>query len=178
MASMRKEECFYLGSIVKKHSFKGEVIIKLDTDEPELYRHMESVFVDLSGNLVPFFIEKSSLSKATQLRVKFEDVNTEADAEAILKSGIYLPLNLLPKLEGNKFYFHEVIGFLVKDVNLGEVGLLVDINENAAQPLFEIDKDGRDIFIPLIDDFIKKVDRKNKEILVETPEGLLDLYLN
>ena len=52
---MRKEHCFYLGSIVKKHSFRGEVVIKLDTDDPELYRNMESVFVDLGGNLIPFF---------------------------------------------------------------------------------------------------------------------------
>ena len=92
---MRKEECFYLGKIVKKHSFKGEVVIKLDTDEPELYGNMESVFVDLGNNLVPFFIEKSSLSKGTMLRVKFEDVNSEDDADAIVRSGIYLPLAFL-----------------------------------------------------------------------------------
>ena len=126
---MRKEDCFYLGKIVKKHSFKGEVVIKLDTDEPELYRNMESVFVNLGNNLVPFFIEKSSLSKGTMLRVKFDDVNTEEDAEAILKSGIYLPLDLLPKLEGNKFYFHEVIGFKVIDAAFGEVGVVVNIND-------------------------------------------------
>ena len=174
---MRKEDCFYLGRIVKKHSFKGEVVIKLDTDEPELYRNMESVFVDLGNNLVPFFIEKSSLSKGTMLRVKFEDVNTEDDADSIVRSGIYLPLNLLPKLEGNKFYFHEVIGFKVIDKNHGEVGVIVNINDAAAQPLFEIERDDTEIFIPLIDDFIKKVDRENKEVQVETPEGLIDLYL-
>ena len=95
---MRKEDCFYLGKIVKKHSFKGELVIKLDTDEPELYGNMESVFVDLGGNLVPFFIEKSSLSKGTMLRVKFEDVNSEDEADMMIRSGIYLPLNLLPKL--------------------------------------------------------------------------------
>jgi len=85
----QKEDCFYLGRIVKKHSYKGEVVIKLDTDEPQLYRNMESVFVDIGNNLIPFFIEKSSLSKGTMLRVKFEDINTEEDAEAILKSGNY-----------------------------------------------------------------------------------------
>ena len=174
---MQKEECFYLGNIVKKHSFKGEVVIKLDTDEPELYRNLESVFVDLGNNLVPFFIEKSSLSKDTFLRVKFEDVSTEQDADAILKSGVYLPLDLLPKLSGNKFYYHEVIGFTVVDEDFGEVGVIENINDKAAQPLFEIDRDGTDVFIPMIDDFIKKIDREHKIIEVKTPQGLIDLYL-
>lgn len=174
---MRKEDCFYLGKIVTKFSFKGEVVIKLDTDEPELYKEMESVYVDLGNNLVPFFIEKSSLHKGNQLRVQFEDVYSEEDADAILKSGIYLPLDLLPKLDGDKFYFHEVIGFKVVDVNFGEVGVIAHINDKAAQPLFEIDREGNEIFIPMIDDFIKKLDRKNKTIEVETPEGLIELYL-
>lgn len=175
---MQKEDCFYLGKIVKKYSFKGEVIIKLDTDEPELYRNLESVFVDLGNNLIPFFIEKSSLSKSTMFRVKFEDVNTEQDADAIMRAGIYLPLNLLPKLTGNKFYYHEVIGFTVIDTNFGEVGEIQSINDTSAQPLFEIDRGGNEVFIPMIDDFIKKIDRDNKIVEVTTPEGLIDLYLD
>ncbi len=175
---MRKEDCFYLGKIVKKHSFKGEVIIKLDTDEPELYHNLESVFVELGGNLIPFFIEKSSLSKSTMLRVKFEDISTEADADAIVRSGIYLPLSMLPKLDGDKFYYHEIIGFEVIDKNFGKVGKIMSVNDTSAQPLFEIDKNGTEIFIPMIDDFIKKVDKTNKIIEVETPDGLIDLYLS
>ncbi|OSY86995.1 ribosome maturation factor RimM [Tenacibaculum holothuriorum] len=174
---MRVEDCFYLGKIVKKHSFKGEVIIKLDTDEPELYKNMESVFVKLGNNLVPFFIEKSSLSKSTMLRVKFEDVSSEEDANAIMRSGIYLPLSLLPKLTGNKFYYHEVIGFTIIDASFGEVGIIKNINDTSAQPLFEIEREESVIFIPMIDDFIKKVDRENKIINVEAPEGLIELYL-
>ena len=174
---MRKEDCFYLGKIVTKYSFKGEVVIKLDTDEPELYKEMESVYVEFGANLVPFFIEKSSLHKGNQLRVQFEDVYSDEAADSILKCGIYLPMDLLPKLEGNKFYFHEVIGFTVVDVNFGEVGTIVHINDKAAQPLFEIDRDGTEIFIPMIDDFIKKVDKENNTIQVETPEGLIALYI-
>ncbi len=175
---MQKEDCFYLGKIVKKHSFKGEVVIKLDTDEPNLYENLESVFVDLGNNLVPFFISASRLSKGTMFRVKFEDVDTEADAEAILRAGVYLPLDLLPKLSGNKFYYHEVIGFTVVDATFGEVGNIVSINDSSAQPLFEIDSDGKEVFIPMIDDFIKKVDRENQIIEVDTPEGLIELYLS
>ena len=174
---MKKEDCFYLGKIVSKFSFKGEVLIKLDTDEPESYVNMESVFVDYNDNLVPYFIERCSLHKTNLLRIKFEDVDTEEDADDLLKADLYLPLSLLPKLEGNKFYYHEVIGFKIIDKSYGEVGTLTAINDATAQPLFEIDRDGVEILIPMNDDFIDKIDRESKVIIVNTPEGLIDLYL-
>jgi len=175
---MRKEDCFYLGKIVRKHSFKGEVIVKLDTDEPELYQNLESVFVALGNDLVPFFIETISLQKGNQLRIRFEDVENEADADAILGVEVYLPLKFLPKLTGNKFYFHEIIDFDIEDVNLGYIGVITGVNDASAQPLFEVNSNGTEVFIPMIDHFIKKVDRENNKIIVETPEGLLDLYLD
>ncbi|MFN8325494.1 MAG: ribosome maturation factor RimM [Flavobacteriaceae bacterium] len=174
---MRKEECFYLGKIAKKFSFKGEVLIYLDTDEPEQYDKMESVFVEFNKNLVPFFIENSSIHKGDFLRVKFEDVDSEQDADELIGCHIYLPLSMLPKLEGNKFYFHEVIGFEVIDERLGNIGKIVSINDSTAQPLFEIDFQGKEILIPMIDHFIIEVNRKEKKILLKTPEGLVDLYL-
>ncbi|EGV42110.1 16S rRNA processing protein RimM [Bizionia argentinensis JUB59] len=175
---MKKEDCFYLGKIVSKYSFKGELLIKLDTDEPDLYENLDSMFVDLRNNLVPFFIESSQLHKSDLLRVRFEDVDTEADADALIKSDIYLPLDLLPKLEGDKFYYHEIIGFKVSDVNFGHVGTVSSINDSTAQVLFEIDRDGTEILIPLNDAFIVKVDKDKKEIILDTPEGLIDLYLD
>ncbi|WP_034919711.1 ribosome maturation factor RimM [Gillisia sp. CAL575] len=175
---MLKEECFYLGKIVSKFSFKGEVLIKLDTDEPEEYTGMESVFVEYNENLVPFFIERSGLHRSTLLRVKFEDVDTEEDAEDIMKCAVYLPLNQLPELDGDKFYFHEIIGFTVEDVNYGTVGKITAINDSTSQSLFEIDKNGKQVLIPLNDEFIEKLDKKNKIIFVKTPEGLIDLYLD
>ena len=138
---------------------------------------MESVYVEFGANLVPFFIDKSSLHKGNQLRVQFEDVYSDEEADSILKCGVYLPLNLLPKLTGDKFYFHEVIGFTVVDSNFGEVGTLVHINDKAAQPLFEIDSDGKEVFIPMVDNFINKIDREHKIIHVNAPDGLIELYL-
>ncbi|NJX14874.1 ribosome maturation factor RimM [Tamlana crocina] len=174
---MKKEDCFYLGKIVKKYSFKGEVLAKLDTDQPELYENLDAIFLELRNNLVPFFVERSQLHKSELLRLKFEEVDTEADADSIMKSNLFLPLELLPKLEGNKFYFHEVINFTIEDVNYGKVGIIKAINDSTAQALFEIDRNGTEILIPMNDEFIVKVDRKTKTILVETPEGLIDLYL-
>ena len=174
---MRKEDCFYLGKIAKKFSFKGEVLAYLDTDEPELYENMESVFVECNKNLVPFFIEQSSLHKNDFLRIKFEDIDSEADADGILNCPIYLPISMLPKLEGNKFYFHEVIGFEVEDKRFGRVGIIQSINDSTAQPLFEVLNGTVEIFIPMIDHFLVEIDRKNKKVKMDLPEGLIEMYL-
>ena len=174
---MRKEECFYLGKIAKKFSFKGEVLAYLDTDEPELYENMESVFVEFNNNLVPFFIENSSLHKNDFLRIRFEDVNNEEEADRLLGCAIYLPLKLLPKLSGNKFYFHEVIGFEIEDKRLGVFGIIQSVNDTTAQPLFEVLNGEVELLIPMIDAFLVKIDRANKKVIMDLPEGLVEMYL-
>jgi len=174
---MQKEDCFYLGKIVSKHSYKGEVLIKLDTDQPELYDNMESVFVALNHGLVPFFIERSRLHKTSLLRVQFEGVGDEATADSLLGKEIFLPLTLLPKLSGNKFYFHEVIGFAVEDKVHGYIGKITGVIDTTAQALLEVDFESKEILIPITDAIIKLVDRENKIVKVATPEGLIDIYL-
>lgn len=174
---MRKQDCFYLGKIAKKFSFKGEILLYLDTDEPEIYENLESVFVEINKSLVPFFILKSQLHKGKFLRIRFEDIENEEDADRIIGYEAYLPLSMLPKLEGTQFYFHEVIGFNVLDTRLGNIGKITGINDSGAQSIFEIDKNGTEILVPLIDEFIIALDRENKTITLETPEGLVDLYL-
>jgi 16S rRNA processing protein RimM len=174
---MRKEDCFYLGKIAKKFSFKGEVLLYLDTDEPELYEDMESVFVEFNKDLIPFFIENSNLHKNDFLRVKFEDVDSEEEADKMIGCEIYLPLNMLPQLEGNKFYFHEVIGFEIEDKRLGVFGKIVSINDSSAQPLFEVVNGSAEILVPMIDQFLVKIDRENKKVIMDLPEGLIEMYL-
>ncbi|WP_431162904.1 ribosome maturation factor RimM [Flagellimonas beolgyonensis] len=175
---MRKEDCFYLGKVVSKYSFKGEVLVKLDTDEPEIYENMESVFVSLGNNLVPFFIDRCRLHKSNLLRIDFEEVKDEPTADKIIGAELYLPLSMLPPLSGNKFYFHEVIGFTLMDEVYGNIGTIKSINDSASQDLFEVEKEGKELLIPINDEIITKVDRKNRTIHVKTPEGLVDLYLS
>jgi 16S rRNA processing protein RimM len=174
---MRKEDCFYLGKIAKKFSFKGEVLLYLDTDEPEIYKNLESVFVEFNKNLIPFFIQNSSLHKNDFLRIRFEDVKNEQEADDLIGHEVYLPLKMLPKLEGNKFYFHEVIGFEIEDQRLGIFGKIVSINDTSAQPLFEVLNGEVEILIPMIDQFLIKIDRKNKKVIMDLPEGLVEMYL-
>lgn len=176
---MRKEDCFYLGKIVSKYSYKGEVLAKLDTDEPELYENMESVFVLMKGNhLVPFFIDRCRLHKSNLLRIDFEEVKDEAAADRIMRHELYLPLSFLPKLEGNKFYFHEIIGFAVIDSELGNIGNVTGVNDSTSQAILMVDNQGKEILIPLTDEILTQVDRENKAVHVTTPDGLVDLYLS
>ena len=103
------------------------------------------------------------------------DTDSSAGCDTLLKKEAYLPLNLLPALKGNKFYFHEVTGFMLEDVNYGEIGIIESINDRSAQPLFVIKTEDSEILIPMVDDFIQKIDRKHKKILINTPEGLIDM---
>ena len=68
-------------------------------------------------------------------------------------------------------------GFKVVDAQHGEIGKIASIIEYPAQPLFQIMQDGTEILIPVIDQVIKKVDREEKTIFIEAPNGLIDLYL-
>ena len=139
---------------------------------------MESVFVSLGNNLVPFFIKRCRLHKSNLLRIDFEEVKSESDADRIMKCGLYLPLTQLPKLTGNKFYYHEVIGFTVIDALRGNIGIIQSVNDTTAQALFEIQKEDKQLLIPINDDIVTQVDRENQTVFVKTPEGLVDLYLS
>ena len=174
---MQKEDCFYLGKIVKKYSFKGELLVKLDTDDPQFFKKMESVYVEQHKNLVPFFIAQSSLHKSLLLRVKFEEVNTETEADALIGTEIYVPLTFLPKLTGNRFYYHDIIGYSVEDLDFGKVGTVTGVNASTSQALFEIDSNGKQVLIPIIDHFITNLDRDSKTIHLDVPNGLIELYL-
>ena len=173
---MKKEDCFYVGTIVGKYSFKGELLIKTDSDTPEDYTTLESIFVELNTGLVPFFMEKCQLHKSSLLRIKFDQVNNEREAESLLKKEVYLPLSMLPPLEGIKFYYHEVIGFEIVE-NKQTLGTISNILDQGVQALFEIKKeDGNLSLIPIHDDFILEVNRESKNICVQLPDGLLDLW--
>ena len=119
---MNENNYYYLGKITRKFSFKGELIIYLDTDTPSDYYGLKKIFLKVDNSFIPYFISKISKYKNNSVRVKFEDVNNERQAIELINYEIFLPIEELPKLEGKKFYYHEVIGFKVIDVIHGEVG--------------------------------------------------------
>jgi 16S rRNA processing protein RimM len=91
---------------------------------------------------------------------------------------LFLPLENLPPLAGNNFYFHEVDGFFVIDKHKGNIGKITQILDFPGNPLFEIKYENKQLLIPVRDEFIEQLDRENRTIYINAPEGLIDIYLN
>ena len=103
-----QEECFKLGSIARLHSFKGEVSIFLDVDDPQDFNELESVFVEFDNKLVPFFIDDIKIRNKGFAVVKFDGIDTEKKALMLLKCPLYLPLEMLPEREDDGYYDFEI----------------------------------------------------------------------
>lgn len=172
---MNISDCYNLGRITKPWGTRGQVVLFLDVDTPEDYLTLDSAFVEVKGQLIPHFFHIDQLN-GNKAVATFEEI-TAAEASALVGHDLYLPLSMLPKLEGNRFYFHEVIGFHVVDSQQGDIGTIASVIEYPAQPLFQVMKNGTEILIPIIDEVIDHLDRDAKTIFITAPNGLIDLYL-
>lgn len=173
---MKQEQCFQLGVFTRKVGTDGRLGLQLDTDQPEAYIKTESVFVELHGKLVPFFVLSFRLQPSNTAHVKLEDVDNAEQAESLIGSGVFLPLEKLPPLSGTNFYYHEVIGWKIHDLTSGlSAGIIKDVLENGPNDLFQLTNDGQEVLIPVADDWIVSVDRELGIISMNLPEGLLDV---
>ena len=173
---MKLDDCFELGYIVKTHGVKGQVVAIFVVDYPEDYEELESFFLLMAGKLVPFFIERIEPQAGAKFILKFEDLNTIAEAEKLKSTTLYLPLSELPELDEDQFYFHETVGYQVIDENLGELGTVKEFYEMPNQDLMAMEYHGHEILIPVADDIILKTDKEAKKMFVKLPEGLMEVY--
>ncbi len=174
---MNTEDFYYLGKIVKTLVYKGNLVFFFDVDDISYYKDLEAVFVNISDELIPFAIGGLQIRDNKTAFVKIEDIDDEEEAIALTGKDLYLPLSYLPPLTGKKFYFHEVTGFNVIYKNDGNIGKIDSFIEQAAQALFVIKNGEKEILIPVSDEIIEKIHRKNKTIEIKAPEGLIDIYI-
>lgn len=172
---MEIKDCFYLGKVSKPFGFKGELVLFFDVDTPEEYSELDGVYIEINKRLVLYPIETIRV-RSNKATVRFRDISPE-DALKLIGKDLYLPLELLPILEGNKFYYHEIIGFEVIDAEKGNIGVIKKVLEYPATPLFSIDFKGKEILMPIIDSVIENVDREAKTIYINAPKGLIELYI-
>lgn len=172
---MKQEDCYLLGNVIKAHGLNGEVQAFLDVDFPDSYQNLESVFVLIDNKLIPFFIETIQINGKKAL-IKLEGIETREDSEQLANKALYLPLTFLPSLPEDQYYYHEIIGydFFHEEKLLGKVENVITLS---AQVLLTVIVDSNEVLIPLQDGIIQKVDKVQKQIFGNLPNGLLDVYL-
>jgi 16S rRNA processing protein RimM len=171
-----KDDCYQLGKITKTHGVQGELVFFLDVDMPEEYDELDSVLIEIRGELVPYFIDSISINRNRAI-VGLEDVDTIEAAQKLVNCDLYLPLENLEELDAGAFYFHEIVGFRVRDEKLGDLGTVRTVYSMSTQDLIAMDYQGQEILIPSNSDIVTTADREEKILNVRLPEGLIDLYL-
>ena len=170
------DEYFELGYVKKTSGLKGMLLVQPDTDRAAHYLGTDAFFLEESGQAVPYFIEECTLDSKGLMRVRFEEIEDADTARRLVGKKVFLPLHQLPALEGKQFYFHEVIGWKAIDENNRTIGSILDVLDRGPQELLLVKSAvGKEIYLPLADDFILDVDRARRELKLVVPEGLLDL---
>jgi 16S rRNA processing protein RimM len=171
---MKKKDCYELGRFGKTHGLKGEIRIIIDTDEPDAYLDVETIFVEIKDQLVPYFVENAFFHNDV-LIVKLDELDTIEQVEPLKGKKIFLPLEGLPQLQSDQFYFHEIIDFEIHDQELGYLGKVKAVYDEGPQTLFSFMHKGREVLVPLADGVVLEVDKLNKKVLTLLPEGLMEL---
>lgn len=176
---MHVDDCYQLGYIVKPHGLKGEVQIYIESDEPQAYQNLESVFVQQGQQLVPFFIESISM-RSEKAIVAFEDIHRVEEAAPLKGLKLFLPLDFLPELEDDKYYLHELEGFEVFDAsNDQSIGVIKGLIEMGPQLTLMVEHvSGKEVLVPFSEELQVSLNKDKKIMSVTVADGLLDLYLS
>ncbi|MFM9983757.1 MAG: ribosome maturation factor RimM [Flavobacteriales bacterium] len=173
----KKEELHALGYFSKLHGYKGELTAALDTADQKDYEGLKTIFVDVKGQLIPYFIELLETKTNTSVKVKLEGIDTENAAKQLVKCSIYIQPEFISEADNEKLSMRAIAGYKVIDEKLGHVGVVDHIEESPVNPLLVIRTETKEILLPLHEDFFQKIDRRKKQVHIAAPDGLIEFYL-
>ena len=134
---------------------------------------MESVFLEIEGKPVPFFILQSDYSGGDILRLKFDGYDTVEQANEFTGCRVFLTSGEREEKRAEVRTFNSYRILLPDD---SFVGTISEIIENPGQLLLAIIAPaGKELLIPFHKDFIVSIDKKKKIIVMDLPEGLLEI---
>jgi 16S rRNA processing protein RimM len=163
-----------IGYISKTHGLKGHLILRLN----ELVRideeGIKSIFLELNGSQVPYFIEECRPNNAGYI-IKLETIDVvETSKKLIGKKAFALTDFILEEEESLK----EFIGYTIIDSKLGNVGIISDVDEKTDNVIIKVmHPSGKEIILPFNNNFIIEIDDDLKTIEFNAPEGLIEMYL-
>ena len=168
---LRKEDFVYYGKFLKPHGTKGE--IGLQSDGFTLDDECDFVACNIDGILVPFFFETIRPKSADISIVKVERMESAEEVRFLTNRDAYIPRQWVEDSEELTWSYFK--GFKAIDNALGEIGEIVDVDDNTINTLFVVENGNDEILIPAQEEFIVNIDHDNKEIIFDLPEGLVSM---
>ncbi len=174
---MNTEDYFHLGAVTKTRGLKGELQVFITFDEPEKLK-FTNLFIELAGKLVPYFVTLFKIPQKNIAYLQLEDIDTIEKAALLVKKDIYLPNKIKPKKKKSDFGLKDLLNFIAVDVNEGELGEIIEIHEFPQQLVATVPYKNCEVLFPLNESIIKSIDVVKGVVLIDLPEGLLDVYLD
>lgn len=171
---IKVEDVYRIGLINKPHGVHGELLFTFDDD---IFDRMEADYIIcmMDGILVPFFFESYRFRSDSTALIKLEGIDTEQQARRMTNVEVFFPKEHVEELEDNELTWSYFVGFLIKDINEGEIGKVIDVDDSTINTLFVVDHNDTEVLIPAQEDFIVDLDRGKRVITMQIPAGLLDL---
>jgi 16S rRNA processing protein RimM len=170
------EKYFNVGKIVNTHGINGEVRVISRTDfADERYTPGRKIYLFMAGSSDPveLVITTHRMHKLFHL-LTFEGYENVNDVEKMKGSILKIHESQQTELEEDEYYFHEIIGCIIFTTKGEEIGEIKEILTPGANDVWVVEgRTGKDILIPYIEQVVKKVDVKEKIILIEPMDGLL-----
>lgn len=175
---IKKEDVIKIGQFMKPHGIKGEIAMSFTHDIFDRC-DCEYLVCEIEGILVPFFMEEYRFKNDTVVLIKFEGVNTEEDAREFSNLEVYYPKEYFEENELDSEYTWDYFtGFNVIDNQYGDLGEIKEVDESTINILLRVEKNGTEILIPAVEEFISEIDHDHKILYVQLPEGLVTLDKN
>ncbi len=170
------EDCYKLGYIHKAYGIKGELIVRTELRLSEnIIKKWESIFIEINGILVPFFIEQINKKLDVELLIKLEDIKDEIQVKVHVGRNIFIDKEVYQEEENNNVSF-EWIGYNLVDKGNLYIGNVIALIKYPGQDMLEINTKQFDkIMIPAIEDWVISIDTEAKEIVIDLPNGLINL---
>jgi 16S rRNA processing protein RimM len=172
---MAEQDGIKAGRIIKPYGFEGEVQVILD---PLVSGHIIkgiALFIDMEGQRVPFFTEEVDLIGKDQAIIKFEFIGDPESARKICGREVFLDLQSARNVENAGPLLQSVVGFLVRDVTLGDLGEVTGYTASDMNPCWTIRYKSKEILVPAAEEFVRRIDRRKKILHLNLPEGITEL---
>lgn len=164
-------DTYKIGTLTRTHGIGGELSMNF-TDDVWDRADADYVFLEVDGIQVPFFLEGWRFRSDSVALLKFQDIDSSESALEYVGADVYFPHDLTPEpSEDDEYTWRHFTGWKVVDDIAGEIGEIENVEDSTANTIFFVG----DKLIPATEDFIKRIDAKERTIYMNLPEGLLDL---